>query len=111
MLHYKANLKANLVVGVVAVGALDVITDKVPASNDLANHEEGVGLSSNETGLQVLFLGVVLPRAGGAGSLRELENRLLGSLDLGTARRGHTLADVDLLGDVTNDLGIVENGA
>jgi len=95
----------------VAIGALDIITDKVPASNDLSKEEEGVSLSSDQTGLQVLILGDVLPCAGGAGRLQELEGSLLGSLELGAGGRSHTLANVDLLGNLTSDLGVVEDRA
>lgn len=95
----------------VAVSALDIVTDKVPASNDLAEQEEGVGLSGNKTGLQVLVLGNVLPHVGRAGSLGELGNGLLGSLKLSTSRRGHTLADVNLLCDLTSNLGVVQHRA
>lgn len=95
----------------VAVGALDIVSDKVPASNNLADQEESVGLSSDQTGLEVLVLGNVLPCVGRAGGLDELEGGLLGSLDLSARGRGHTLADVDLLGNLTSDLGVVDNGA
>lgn len=95
----------------VAVGALDVVSDKVPASNNLANQEEGVSLSSDQTGLQVLILGDVLPCVGRTGRLDKLEGSLLGRLDLSTRGRGHTLTDVDLLGNLTSDLGVVDNGA
>lgn len=104
-------LKRYLMVLFVAVGALDIISDKVPASNNLADQEEGVGLSSDQTGLQVLVLGDVLPCVGRAGRLDKLEGGLLGRLDLSARGRGHTLTNVDLLGNLTSDLGVVDDGA
>lgn len=95
----------------VAIGRLDVVADEVAAANNLANQEEGIGLSSDKTSLDVLLLGDVLPCVGGASILGELQSGLLGSFELGSRRRGHTLTDVDLLGNLTSNLGIVQDRA
>ena len=100
-----------LMVLLMAVGALDVVSNKVPASNDLADQEERIGLSSDQSSLQVLVLGDVLPCVGRAGRLDKLDGGILGSLNLGTRGRGHTLADVDLLGNLTSNLGVVKDRA
>lgn len=101
----------DLVVLGVAIGRLDVVADKVAAANNLANQEEGIGLSSDKTSPDVLLLGDVLPCVGGASILGELQSGLLGSLKLSSRGRGHTLTDVDLLGNLTSNLGIVQDRA
>lgn len=95
----------------VAIDALDIVTDKVPASNNFSKEEESVSLSSDQTGLQVLILGNVLPCVGGTSRLQELQGSLLSSLKLSTGRRGHTLTNVNLLGNLTSNLGVVEDRA
>ena len=102
---------SNLMVLSVAIDALDIVTDKVPTSNDLAKEEEGIGLSDDQTSLQVLILGDVLPCVSGTGGLQELQGRVLGGLDLSARGRGHTLTNVDLLGNLASDLGVVEDRA
>lgn len=47
---------ASFLVVIVAICALDIVSDKVPASDNLADHEEDIGFSSDETGVEVLGL-------------------------------------------------------
>lgn len=97
------------VVRMVIFYALDVIADQVPASDNFADHEEGVGLRGDETGLEVLSLGDVLPGVDGTSVPEELEGGILGGLDLGSRGRSHALTNVDLFGNLACYLGIVQD--
>lgn len=100
-----------LVVVIVAICALDIVSDEVPASDNLADHEEDVRFGGDEAGVEVLGLCDISPGLCLACVPDELQGSVLGGLDLGTRGRGHTLADVNLLGNLACDLGIVQDGS
>lgn len=100
-----------LVVVIVAICALDIVSDKVPASDNLADHKEDVSLGSDETSIEILGLCDVSPGLCLACIPDELQGGVLCGLDLCARGRGHALADVDLLGNLAGDLGIVQDGS
>lgn len=96
---------------ILAICALDIVSDKAPASDNLADHEEDVSLGSDETCVEILSLCDFSPGLCLACVPDELQGGVLCSFDLRARGRGHALADVNLLGNMARNLGIVQDGS